>query len=875
MKDATLSDTEDAASEDLSDDFNVVEKDDGSAEIIPIEDELSEEGSPEDFYTENLAEKLSREERDEIVTEFIDLIAKDKQDREDHDKQGKKALESTGLTGDAPAAFSGGSVLIHPVLAQASVEFASAAGKEIFPSEGPVRTNIIGKQTRKKMDKAERKRQHMNWQLTEQMPEYIDSIEKMLPMLCLNGSQYIRMYWWETGKRPRSEYISAEKIYLPYHVSSFYTSQRMTYEEEMSDMEYDLRIENGIYQEFDDEDSVDVDSGSGTNPDDTSAIQRAERKIEGKSSEDDEGNESKIVYNIYCYRKIDKDGLSKGYAPYIISINKHTEQLLAIYRNWEYEDKARQAMDWIVEWPMIPWGRSVYTIGTGHLVGQLARGASGSLRALLDSGLANTAPTLFMTKAMGMSGQAPPVQLGAINQLRTNAGLDDIRKSIMAPPFNQPSNVLFELMGFLVQAASGMVQSTIHDQADATNNVPVGTQLSRIEQGMKVFSAVHKRLHRAQKRTLSVLHRLNRMYMEDNGKPEDYANKDDAPLAFKSDYEGVIDVSPISDPDIFSEQQRFTQAQTVYTIAKENPDICNRIASVKRLLSAMKVSGIDEIIPDPSSPDDENPAAENMSMALGKPAQALPEQDHLAHIQTLLDFYRSKSYGQNPAIKPKFAAPALDHLIQHMVFGYGKHMQETIKNAIGKQHNVEDIIGDDGKVSDELSQAIAAASPLVIKDCEAMAEKVLPILQEMAQYIQSITPKPPVDPGTAMLQGEQIRAQTEEKKIATHAQTEQQKIQSNAQTSTQKAQLASHDHQQKLQTESALSVHKTEAAAEEKQSALQVQLSADASKAQLEREKMVNEQNINTEDNATALEIANIKGDQKSGAISTNTNPRP
>lgn len=836
--------------EDFTDDFDIVENEDGSAEVIPKEEEIEDSESPEDFYTKNIAKSLTPEERDEIVIEFVDLIEKDREDRKKHDEQCKKALESTGLTGDATPAFSGGSVLIHPVLAQASVEFASAAGKEIFPSEGPVRTNIIGKQTKKKLEKAERKRQHMNWQLTEQMPEYIDSIEKMLPMLCLNGSQYIRMYWWETGKRPRVEYISSEKIYLPYLVSSFATSQRITYEEEMSDMEYNLRVDNDIYSEFEDLDYVDENNEGSADPSDTSATQRAERKIEGKADEDNEGSEARIVYSIYCYRKISKDGESNGYAPYIISINKQTNQLLSIYRNWEYEDKARQAMDWIIEWPMIPWGRSVYSIGTGHLVGQLARGASGSLRALLDSGLANTAPTLFMTKAMGMSGQAPPVQLGAINQLRTNAGLDDIRKSMMAPPFNPPSNVLFELMGFLVQAASGMVQSTIHDQADATSNVPVGTQLSRIEQGMKVFSAIHKRLHRAQKRTLQVLHRLNRMYMEENGKPEDYVNKDDAPLAFKTDYEGVLDVGPISDPDIFSEQQRFTQAQTVYTIAKENPDICNRIASIKRLLSAMKVSGIDEIVPDPSSPHDENPAAENMQMAIGQPAHVLPEQDHLAHIQVLLDFYQSPAYGQNPAIKPKFAPAALEHLIQHMVFGYGTLMQDKLKAAIGGDINIDDVIGDDNVVTKEMSQALAAASPLVIKECEQLAEKIIPILKEMAQYVQSITPKPPVDPGTAMLQAENIRAETEKTKISTQAQTEEKKITTNAQVAAHKIETASEDAHTKLLT----------------------QIAQDATDEEVEQKKISSAESMNTADNLVALKIAGMRDN---GKVSQNPNPRP
>lgn len=807
----------------FTEDFEIVENEDGSADIIPAQDEVNDEESPEDFYTKNLAALLTPEEREAISVEFVDLIEKDKEDRKKHDEQCKKALESTGLTGDAVPAFSGGSVLVHPVLAQASVEFAAATSKEIFPAEGPVRTKIDGKQTRKKLEKAERKRRHMNWQLTEQIAEYEDSIEKMLPMLCLNGSQYIRMYWWETGKRPRAEYVSSEKIYLPYHVSGFASSQRITYEEEISDMEYDLRISNGVYEDFEDEEYTDASNAGDVNPDDTSATQRAERKIEGKSAENDEGNESRIVYNIYCYRKLEADQFSDGYAPYVISINKHNQQLLSIYRNWEYEDETRQAMQWIVEWPMIPWGRSVYSIGTGHLVGQLARGASGSLRALLDSGLANTAPTLFMTKAVGMSGQAPPVQLGAINQIRTNAGLDDIRKSMMAPPFNPPSNVLFELLGFLVNAAQGMVKSTINDQANATTNVPVGTQLSRIEQGMKVFSAIHKRLHRAQKRTLSILHRLNRMYMEENGKPEDYKNREDEPLAYKTDYEGELDVAPISDPEVFSEQQRFVQAQTVYTLAKENPQTMPIVPALKRLLTAMKVPGIDELVPDPSAPHDENPAAENMKMGLGQEAQALPDQDHLAHLQTHLDFYQSPTYGKNPAIAPAVAGPMLQHLVQHLLFNYGSLMQEKIKAVIAEEYDgdIDDLIGDDGGVMSEMSKAIAAASPMVTQESAMMFEKAMPIIQELVQYVQSISPKPPIDPGTAMIQGEQIRAETKQKEI-------------------------------------------------------EAKMADSQADNEVDKQRIIAEGERNDDDNLTALLLSELKDDEKGGKrIAQNANPRP
>jgi hypothetical protein len=334
------------------------------------------------------------------------------------------------------------------------------------------------------------------------------------------------------------------------------------------------------------------------------------------------------------------------------------------------------------------------------------------------------------------------------------------------------------------------------------------------------------------------------MYMEDNGKPEDFANKEDAPLAFKSDYEGPMDVAPISDPDIFSEQQRFAQSQTVYQVAKENPDICDRRAATKRLLSAMKVPAVDEIIPDPSDPKDENPAAENMQMGLGQPARALPQQDHLAHLQTHLDFYQSEAYGQNIAIKPKLAVPMLEHLTEHLVLNYGKAMQDKLKMAIGEDYNIDEIIGEDGDLNEEISRAIAAASPLVTRESAQVFANALPIIAELTQYVQSITPKPPIDPGTAMIEGEKMRAQTESSKIATQAQTAMQKTQATMQ-----------DNEKKLQA----------------------QIATEAMKSQVERERIAAQEDINSADNLTALLISDAReeSDNNTRNISQNANPRP
>lgn len=824
---------------------DLVENEDGSAEIVSSKEKKESTPNKDEFYTENLAETLSDERKEEIITDYIRFIDKDKMARQKHDEQCKKALESTGLTGDAVPAFSGGSTLVHPILAKVSVDFASHAIKEIFPAEGPVRTSIIGKNTRKKLEKSERKRRHMNWQLTRQMPEYRACLEQMLPILALCGSQYIRMYWWEKGKRPKTEYIPSDKIYLPYTVSSFYSAQRVTYEETMSDMEYEMRVLNGMY--LGDTDEIENDGEEkipGGTPDlsDVSKTERQINKIEGKNPEDEEGDETRIVYNIYCYMKLSEDDFvedSTGYAPYIMSINKATKKMVALYRNWEFEDETYQAMDWIIEWPMIPWGRSIYTIGAGHLVGQLARGASGALRCLLDSGLANTAPTGLKTKSMGFGGQAQPIQLGAINEVKTNAGLDDIRKVVSPLPFNPPSSVLFELLGFLVGAASEVARSTVDEVADATTNVPVGTQLSRIEQGLVVFSAIHARLHEAQRRTLEVLHRLNRLNLEDVEGPIENeqlkAAQEDEPLAYREDYEGNMDVCPVSDPNIFSEAQRFSQNQAIYQLAKENPALYDMKAVNKRLLGAMKVQGIEELMPDPTAPHDENPAAENIKMAMGQPAQAVPTQNHIAHIQTHLDFEQNEAYGQNPAIRMPLAKPMLQHIIQHLIFNYGELMQKHLKDAVSADFtgDMTDLIGEDGEAMDALSEAIAAASPIVNQQSLALFQKALPIIQELMKFVQENQMPPPMDPSQAMIQAEQIRSQTEEKKIQAKVATDQSKDQLKATDLQQKVAV----DQQKIQQQSASDQRE----AEIKDTALEVDLLK------------------NMQDNETALEIAGMR----------------
>jgi hypothetical protein len=272
------------------------------------------------------------------------------------------------------------------------------------------------------------------------------------------------------------------------------------------------------------------------------------------------------------------------------------------------------------------------------------------------------------------------------------------------------------------------------------------------------------------------------------------------------------------------------QAQAGYALARENPDKMDIKAAIKRMLAAMKVPAPEELMPDPMDPHDENPAAENIKMSMGEPAMALPDQDHLAHLQTHLDYYQSPAYGKNPAILPMLAPNLLKHLVQHLVFNYGQMMQEKIKAALEPDFkgDVKELIGEDSAVMKEMSQAIAAASPIVTEESAILFEKALPIIQELAQIVQKTQPPAPVDPGNAMLQSEQIRAQTKQADAQIKAQLEEKKLEQEA--------------------------------------------GADAADNQVERERIAVDANKNEEDNITALALAKMRG---TGNVSMNPNPRP
>lgn len=706
----------------------VEELPDGSA-VVTINDDFKGPSEDEDFY-ENLAEVVNLRDLEDLCSRYLDLIDKDKQARELRDKQYEEGLKRTGLGNDAPggANFLGASKTVHPVMAEACVDFAARAIKELFPPDGPARINILGDVTDEKTEIAERKRDYINWQLTDQIQEFRDEQEQLLSQLPLGGSQFMKMWWDEKKKRPCAEFVAIDNILLPYSAANFYTAQRVTEIQDVSEWEYKNRIARGLYR--------DTDFIRSSLEPDISAAEKANQKIEGKQYQDGEDS-LRRVFHIYTWLELEDDKESGGEsAPYILMIDDNEHEVIGLYRNWEQGDDAMDKLDWLVEFKFIPW-RGAYGIGLPQLIGGLSAALTGALRALLDSAHINNAATMLKLKGARISGQTQQIEVTQVAEIEGAPGVDDIRKIAMPMPFNPPSPVLFQLLGYLSTAAKGVVTTAEEKIADITSNAPVGTTQALIEQGSAVFSAIHARLHDSQRRVLMILQRIDRWYLDEQKKGDIVA---ELPIK-SSDFKRNTDVVPVSDPHIFSETQRMAQTQSVMAFMKGYPQLFDARAVIGRALKQMKVPNIPELMPQYSKPVELHAADENAAMALGRLATAYPRQDHLAHLDTHLSFAVDPVLGGNPIIAPVFIPSVLEHVKQHLMLWYTQKMNSYVNGANnGKQSKYED-----SKLVPEIDRSMAVAAEHLTLDTQEGFQKFMPVIQQLMEAAKQFKPQPPMD----------------------------------------------------------------------------------------------------------------------------------
>ena len=743
------------------------ETEDGGV-IITMGSEVDEE--PE-FYA-NFAEELDNASLNELATDLLDAVARDKESRKQRDKQYEEGLKRTGLGNDAPggAQFQGASRVVHPILTEVSVDFAARVIKEIFPrsgaDSGPVKDQIIGKPTVEKAEKAKRKSMYMNWQLTHQMPEFRNELEQLLTQVPLGGAQYLKLTWDKRLKRPRPFLVTIDDMYLPYAATSFYTAERKTHRQLVTQLEFDRRVASGLYR--------DITLIPTSMPEQTKAAE-ANDKIEGRTATDyydDDG--LREIFEIYVDCEISKDKETKGeVAPYIVTVDAVSKEILAIYRNWDEEDPRRIALDWIIEFPFVPW-RGAYPIGMIHMIGGLSAGITGSLRALMDAAHIQNSQTGLKLKGGSRGGQSLNIQPTQVIEIEGTPNDGDIRKTFMPLPFPGPSQTLFQLMGFLVDAAKGVVRTTFEDLSDNPDRLPVGTTLALIEQGMTVFNAIHARLHDAMGKTLMVLHRLNATYLDEEVVIDELGEL----IVYRNDFEGPMDVIPVSDPNIFSEMQRFAQLQLIEQRATAMPQLYDLRKVEELILERTKIPNAKGLLLPQPKPHRLNAVNENVAASMGSPLVAFPDQDHLAHLQVHLSYITNPILGANPIMAPIVIPAMLNHVKDHLALWYVNKTVEVASQAAGMDiSNLMD--PENPEVDREFDRMLAAADSHVEQSSMQELQAIPAIIQQAMQVLQSMQGQGGMDPAAiamAQVQAQQAETQRRAQADAQKAQYDQAKL---------------------------------------------------------------------------------------------------
>lgn len=828
---------------------------DGGA-IVRLDDEDDERPADSEFY-DNLAETMSEPDMNRLATQFVELITRDKEARKKRDEQYEEGIRRTGLGEDAPggAEFAGASRVVHPMMTEACIDFAARAMKEIFPPQGPAKDFVPGKVTEEKLAKAERKTKLMNWQLTVQCPEVRAELEQLMTQVPLGGAQYLKMGWDEKRNRPTFLFVPIDDMYLPYAATNFYTAQRRTHVQYLTQLDYEQRVRDGMYRD------VDI-SLSGMEPE-MSASGKASDKIEGRESTSYNEDGLRIVFETYAIARVGDD---EEPSPYIISIDKASNKVLAIYRNWDEDDQTREELQSFVEFPFVPW-RGAYPIGLPHMIGGLSGAATGALRALLDSAHIQNTPSGLKLKGAKVGGQSAAPVPGQITEIEGGLNVDDVRKLFMPMPYNPPSSVLFQLLGFLIETGKGVVRTSMEDIADNNPNAPVGTTLAKLEQGAVVYSAIHSRLHDAMARLLRILHRFNGRFLSD----EMVENEAGEELASRQDFDGPLDVVPVSDPNIFSEAQRFAQVQAVAQRAAGNPLYDARKVE-ERLLETLKVPNWKELLAPAMQPKEQNAVNENVAASLGRPVTAFPEQDHLAHIETHISYLQSPMLGSSMLMAPQFIPTIMGHLKEHIALWYASAVVEMASTALGE--DIGDVLRDLGTDPEDrrsldrmLSQAAAAAAQQSVQLFAALP----PIIQQAQQLMQQFQPQPVPDPKVA-LEGQKLQQQAQ--RDQQQMQLDQQQMQAEQATQQMQMQLDA----QRLQLEQADTQTDNQTDQQELQVRMQIaaqeQMAEDARKQADLQARLT----MNDSDNATAMQLAAAEissGERVAFSTGTGINPQP
>ena len=694
---------------------------------LEIEIEPNEEAT--DDFDANLAEFMDESELQSLAGDLLSDFEDDIDARKDWMQTYVDGLELLGMKiEERSEPWEGACGVYHPLLSEALVKFQAETIMETFPAAGPVKTKIIGKETPAKKDAAERVQDDMNYQLTEVMVEYRPEHERMAWGLGLSGNAFKKVYFDPSLNRQVALFIPAEDVVVPYGASNLETANRMTHV--MRKTKNDLRrlMVAGFYK--------DVDL-----PEPQNTLDDVEKKIAERmgfrATSDDRYKllEMQVYLDLPGYEDKDKKGKETGIGlPYIVTIEKTSQEILAIRRNWHPDDETCQKRNHFVHYPYIP-GFGFYAFGLIHLIGAFAKSGTSIIRQLVDAGTLSNLPGGLKTKGMRVKGDDTPISPGEFRDVDVASGT--IRDNILPLPYKEPSQVLLALMNQIVDEGRRFAGAADLKIADMSSNSPVGTTLAILERTLKVMSAVQARVHYAMKQELKLLKEIIADYTPEE---YDYQPVEGSRRAKKSDYDQV-DVIPVSDPNAATMAQKVVQYQAVMQMAQANPQIYDLVELNRQMLEVLGIKNIGKLVPSAEDFKPKDPVQENMNVLNGKPVKAFIYQDHEAHIQVhqaaMQDPKIMQIIGQNPKAQ-MIQAAALAHINEHVAFQYRKEIEKQLGIPLPE---MDKELPKDMEV--EVSRMMAlAAQKLLSKDQAEAAQKQAqqaaqdPIVQMQQQELQ-------------------------------------------------------------------------------------------------------------------------------------------
>ena len=649
-------------------------------EGVLLDDEIMQDPMPPMDFDSNLVDFVDESILEQLASDLVSSVESDKQSRNEWEKTYTDGLKYLGMKFDESRSqpFEGSSGVIHPILAEAVTQFQAQAYKEMLPAKGPVKTQVIGARTAETESQADRIQEFMNYYIMNVMEEYDPELDMLLFYLPLAGSAFKKVYFDFVTNKAVSKFITPEDLIVPYEASDLSSAERVTHAISMSYNEVKKQQITGFY--------ANVEIPENTYGGNESEVAKQINEIQGiePSYKEDRNRtiyEVHTVLDIEGFEDVDAEGNPTGLKlPYIITIDEESETILSIRRNYLEGDPLKNKINYFIQYKFLP-GLGFYGLGLSHMIGGLSKASTSILRQLIDAGTLANLPAGFKARGMRIRDEDEPLQPGEFRDIDTTGG--SLRDNLIPLPIKEPSNVLMQLLGLLVDSGKRFAAIADMNVGDSNAAMPVGTTVALLERGTKVMSAIHKRLHYAQRLEFKLLAKVFGEYLPP---AYEFATGSGPNEIKQSDFDGRIDVVPVSDPNIFSQSQRITLAQELLQMVQSNPEIHGPTGiyeAYKRMYAALGVDNVEALIKPPAdnTPKPVDAGTENASLLMGKPAQAFEGQNHQAHLDTHKSLFITKVVQDNAQIQ----SVIISHCMQHLQFLAAQMSAEQMPEEVQMQ----------------------------------------------------------------------------------------------------------------------------------------------------------------------------------------------